>query len=108
MNAGELRDRVAIQRRTMSVDAAGGAVESWSTSATRWARIEPQGGSEAVNADRVLPSVTHRVTFRWESGLVLPRDRIVFGTRTLNVEAVTATDERHLEIVCMCREAQVA
>ena len=49
--AGSLNSRVTIETPTMTQDAAGQAIPSWSTLATVWANIRHLNGAESIKAD---------------------------------------------------------
>jgi SPP1 family predicted phage head-tail adaptor len=104
MRAGKLRHRVTIQSVTEGAqDANGEPAETTATLATRWASIEPLGGSEQYRSHEVHPEVTHAVRMRYLAG-VTPKMRIVFGSRTFEIESVIVADESNREIVCACKE----
>lgn len=100
MPAGPLRERCAIQAESTSDDGMGGQTLSWSTSATVWARVTPIGGREQVQAQQVQDSVTHRVTIRYRPGLNAGM-RLLWGSKPLNIRAVTNPDEKkkYLELL---------
>jgi head-tail adaptor len=91
MNAGQLRDRVTVQRLTRTRNADTGAtVEVWTDTVTRWAKVTPEAASESpgpTGPDMVAPfSVTLRAPLD-----VTERDRLKWKTRTLNILKVTET-----------------
>lgn len=101
--AGRLRDRVAVQSRTVPRDSFGGlGTPVWATSSTLYAEILPLAGSELWSAQQVIPQATHRVTMRYLS-TVTPKMRLLFGSRELNIESVTP-DERRVWMTLICIE----
>ena len=101
---GTLRERVCIEREVRTADAGGGTLVNWTPlghAPTVWARIEPLSGHELVQAMRLQARLTHKVTMRWR-GDVTAAMRLVWGTRALNIRAVTNPDERrrYLELYC--------
>lgn len=100
---GPMRNRLAIQSRTTTKDSYGAAVESWSTAATVWGRIEPLSGRELWQAQQVRPDVSHKVTLRAYAGLT-PRHRLLFGSRVFEISSVLNIDERGRFMVCVCIE----
>lgn len=96
IKAGKLRHRLEIQARTATQDSFGDALTAWATVATRWASIEPQSGRETWRADQQQPDTSGVIKFRYFAGL-RPRDRIVWGSRVFNVEAVIDPGEEHVE-----------
>lgn len=53
---GEYRDRIIIQQRTETRDAAGEAIRSWSQFAIRWAKRRPLSGPEKFDAGTAVQS----------------------------------------------------
>ena len=101
--AGTLRQRVAVQAKTEERDASGGIVETWTTQHTRWARVEPLRGKELFEAQAVDARLTTKVTMRAYAGLSATQ-RLVYGTRVLNIVSVMDLDERHITTVALCTE----
>lgn len=106
MRAGILRHRVSLQSRSETRDAMGGTTFSWATYATRWARIETTGGAESPVGVGVASETTHTVTMRYDSTLsaVVPRDRVLFGSRVLDVVAVVRDEQRPITLMLTCKE----
>ena len=67
MRAGRLRHRVYLQQQTETEDALGGAIISWTTTATVWGGIEALQGTEAFTADQVQSSTQVRIVIRYGS-----------------------------------------
>ena len=65
----DMRDRVTVQRRTVSQDGYGAPSLEWSDVATVWAKVEPLDGSEQHQGGRVRADATHRITIRYYAGL---------------------------------------
>jgi SPP1 family predicted phage head-tail adaptor len=98
--AGLLDKKISIQRESRTPDGAGGYLLSWVDFASARAYIKPLSGREAVQAERIQASVTHRFAMRYKAG-ILPSDRIVYAGRVFNIRAVINVEERNrwLEIV---------
>ena len=103
MKAGDLRHRVSLQVSTPVQGASGEMVDSWATTATVWAAVEPLSGRELLLAQQAASSVTHRVRIRARTD-VTPRNRFLFGARALAINAVMRQDEVADEMVCLCTE----
>ncbi len=102
MRAGEIDTLATLESRTVSRDAFGGPVETWSTYALAWAAVTDQPSREFA-AGRLLQTTAVRQTLvrlRYVAG-VKPTMRIRFGGRTMNVVSVSEIG-RHagLELVC--------
>jgi len=88
-----LPDTCVISRATLTADGAGGQTETWATVATVACRVAAMGGrgAERLIADRLSAVTPYVVTLPAETD-VEPEDRIVIGTRTLEVAAVLAIE----------------
>lgn len=101
MRAGELRNRVTIERS--SDPSNWGATAAWSTYATVWAKVEPVSGREYTEGRLVQSELTHTVTIRCLSGVKADM-RINFEGRYLRIVTVKNVDERNRELELMCTE----
>lgn len=106
MEVGPLRDRVTIQTRTAAADAAGNTDLTWVDIAKAWAQISPMSGEEAQRAGHTEATTMYRVRmrFRPDLGRRTSKDRLIFGSRTLNIVAVRNIDEARDELVLDCAE----
>lgn len=104
-----MRARVTIQSRTIAQNGLGEAIESWSTVATVPADVRMAGGAERyVNAgDQQQATITHVVRMRYRAD-VSPLERLLHGTRVLDIESAVDPDGRGRELVCMCVERLAA
>jgi len=100
---GELRHRVTIQEKVVTVDAYGGEVITWSTVATVWAAVEPLWGREFLEGRRQENEISTRIRIRYREGLT-PSMRVVWGFRAFDIESVIERESRRREIWLMCRE----
>lgn len=101
--AGDLRHRIAIERKTRGAsDGAGGNVsEIWGTVATVWAKLDPTTAREIVAADQVVHRLTHIVTIRAREGVTAAM-RVVYKTRVLAILSTRELMEggQWLELQC--------
>lgn len=106
MLIGPLRHLVTVERATVSEDAAGAPVKSWSTLEATWAGVEPLTGQERFIAHQSAPDVTHRITLRWSTALagLSPADRVLYSGRVFDLRAVLNLDERNATIECLATE----
>lgn len=86
MRAGSLRHRVMVQEVTRTPDDSGGFTESWATIATVWAHVRASAGRESI--ERGAVTVTQRWVVTMRHRAMSPQDRLVWGTRVLEVETV--------------------
>jgi len=110
MHAGKMRHLITIQRQTGATDTTGNETLTWATFATVWAWIEPYVGSaragrEEFTGGQMTALDYTRVHLRYLPGLA-PKDRILYGTRTFDIQAVNNRDERNAELELICKERQ--
>lgn len=65
--AGDLRERVTIQQRAVSLDSIGENVGAWSELATVWASAEPLRGREYFAAGQQQQTVDVRFRIRYRA-----------------------------------------
>lgn len=105
MQAGKLRDRVDLQRVSVTPDSHGDQVKTWATLATVWASIEPLSGREFLQASQVMSDVTVRIRIRGRTDITLtPKDRVQFGTRLFDIRHVIDWGGKGVETQLMCTE----
>lgn len=83
-HAGQLDQRISLQRRTMTRDGGGGADESWSTYATVSAMVRPMTGREREVAMREEARADYLVVLRYRND-ILETDRILWRGRYLDI-----------------------
>jgi len=103
MRAGQLRERIEIQRDDGTPDGLAAHVPDWTTIARVYARVETLSGRELVEAQQLKQDVTHRVTIRYLSGLTGKHRVLRASDSILNIEAVIP-DERNTRQQLMCRQ----
>lgn len=111
MDAGQLRERVTLQRVTRAANAYNEMEETWGTLEKRWAKVEGQSGREVERANQTAPLATHKVTMRADSltKTLTTDDRLVWagprGDVTLGIVYVDKSRSFLNEIVCLCEAA---
>lgn len=103
MRAGKLRHRVTIQQVTETRSATGAVVEAWGDVADVWAAVEPLRGREFFASKEFQAQVDTRIRIRYYPG-VIPKMRVLWGTRIYLVDSVINPEERDKELQLMCRE----
>lgn len=88
MNPGKLDRRIVLQVRTLSRDGTGSRVETWSDSATLWAEVVTQKGSEksAADAERPVDSRQFRIRHR---AIDPTNHRILYQSKFYNITGTT-------------------
>jgi SPP1 family predicted phage head-tail adaptor len=92
-----------IQQVTEGQDATGAVTESWDTFATVWSSLEPIAGREYFEAKQTMADTTHRIRIRYLSGVV-PKMRVLFGSRIYNITEIINYMERNVELHLMATE----
>ena len=103
MRIGDLRHRVTIEKKIVTIDAYGDEVVSWAEVATVWAAVEPLSGREFLEGRRQENEINHRIRIRYRQGLT-PSMRVVWGPRAFDIESVIERESRRREMWLMCRE----
>jgi len=101
MRAGELREQVKLQRKSVTRDSYGGEVVTWTDIATVWGKVEPLRGREFLEQRRDGNEVTTRITLRYRSGLE-PIHRAVHRSTTYDIQSVIHKETRFRELELMC------
>ncbi|WP_448208481.1 phage head closure protein [Azospirillum sp. sgz302134] len=85
--AGELDQRVAIERETRTGDGGGGATVAWVPVCTVWAQVWPVSGDERARAQQREASVLVRMRIRRRSD-VAPEMRARWKGQTYNIRFI--------------------
>ena len=102
---GAFRRLLTLETAARLDDGCGGFTVSWVASVTVWADVMALAGREALEADRVVASVSHRITLRHLASL-LPSAQLRDGTRIYDILAVRDPDGRRRELTCDCVERE--
>lgn len=106
MRAGRLRHRLTVQTATISQNAFGEPVQTWTTLATVWGAVEPLRGAERQRAMQVSATEEVKIVLRHSAtiGGIKPDDRILYGSKVYDISAVMNIDERNRELNVMAKE----
>lgn len=85
--AGDLDQRISLQRRTTTRDGAGGAETTWTEYDEVWAMVKPMTGRERQNAMRAEATSDHLVVIRYRDD-VKENDRAVWRGRSMNIRFI--------------------
>ena len=102
MKAGQLDQRVAIERVTYTQDEMGGVIYTWVPLATVWAAVEPLNGREFFAASTTLSETTTRVRIRYRPDLTVI-DRINHNGTLYDITAIINPKSGDRELVLMCK-----
>lgn len=104
MRAGQLNQRVTLERFTETEDAYGATVTDWATAGTFWAAVLPLTGKEIIAADAVTAITDVRVIMRYQPG-VTAADRLKHDGKTFNVVTVINRRSANRELELLCKVA---
>lgn len=109
--AGSYDRRIAIQEKTVTYNADGQPIESWSNVALIWARIESQTATERFAAQQQYATVDTLFRVRWQEAItptLTPQsNRILYRDRVydlLGVVEIGRKVEAHLPTVGRAQE----
>ena len=106
MRGGRLRHVVTIQQRTTAQDTSGALAPVWADVGTLRAEVRSPAGLERVQPgmEQTVATITHQVRIRAREVNVLPSMRVLWGTRILQIVAVTDPDNLGVQQVLDCFE----
>ena len=93
MNPGDLDQRIVIQGLSEAADDFGQSVQTFSTLATVWAKIEERRGTEGESGDQLVATRLVDFIIRYKSGLD-ERMRIAYSGNTYLIQSIIKEDAR--------------
>ena len=101
MKAGELDQRVTLQRREQGEDEAGQPFDAWVNVATVWAAVRPLRANDLIRADALTNIMDVKVTLRYRPGITSAM-KVTHGADTYRIESVVdvKSGRRELELLC--------
>lgn len=106
MLAGKLRHRVTFQRATETQNDFGESEQTFAALDTVWASVEALAGKERYSAMQTKADVDYRVVCRYNSTIASlgVKDRIVWGSITLDIKSVINTDGLNIELQVFAKQ----
>ena len=102
MRAGQLDQRIVIERLTQTRDEWGGVEEAWTTHLTTWAAVEPLMGREFMAAAALVSEITTKVRIRYRAGITTA-DRIRHRGRVYGITSVADVKSANDELLLMVK-----
>lgn len=102
MRAGQLNQRVTLERFTETEDAYGATVTDWATVGTFWAAVLPLTGKEIIAGDAVAAITDVRVIMRYQPG-VTAADRLGHRGKVLEIKTVINRNSGNRELELLCK-----
>lgn len=105
MRAGSMRQRITLQKKTVTRGPMGGEVVSWSTQVTTWAEARPLSGQELTSAEQHQAVTLVEFRTRYDSAVIpKPEWRVLWGQNTYEVISVINVEGQNREMRLQCRE----
>ena len=102
MKAGQLDQRVTVERFSRTEDELGQPIESWAPLFTCWAAVEPLVGREYLAAQAAVSEVTARIRMRFRPWMTA-QDRVIHNGTTYNIVSLIDVRSEGRELHLMCR-----
>jgi SPP1 family predicted phage head-tail adaptor len=93
MNPGKMDRQITLQKFTVTQDAYGEPIETWTTLAEVWAQYLPGGGNERFAAQQVFAETEARFLIYWRND-VTPVNRLQFDGKGYDILAVQEIGRR--------------
>jgi len=102
MKAGQLDQRVTVERFSRTEDELGQPIESWAPLFTCWAHVQPLTGRDFIAAQAAMSEVKLKIIMRYRPGIT-PADRVSHGGQVYGIEAVIDVHSSRRELHLMCK-----
>ncbi len=87
MKAGQLDQRVTVERFSRTEDELGQPIETWAPLFTCWAAVEPLTGREFIAAQAAQSEVTARIRMRFRPWMTA-EDRVIHKGTVYQIQSV--------------------
>ena len=102
MKAGQLDQRISVERFTRTEDELGQPIESWAHLFDCWAAVEPLTGREYLAAQAAVSEVTARIRMRFRPWMTA-QDRVIHNGTIYGIESLVDVRSGNRELVLMCK-----
>ncbi len=104
---GQLRERVELQELTTTRDSIGGIIETWTTTDTLWAKVEPMSAGEQYRRQQIQAGADWKITTRYRRDISpTPQMRFRWQGHTFEIKGVTNADMLRRFSTFTCAELQ--
>lgn len=107
MRAGLLDQRVTIQSKSVTRDAYGAEVITWTDVATVWMQAEPLSGREYIAMRQAQSDITTRFRCRYRAGITTAM-RLLWNSQPFNITEVIDRNGRKAELEILAFAETVA
>ena len=108
MRAGTLRTLLTVQENqatSPAKDTLGHKTLNWVTVKQLRGEVVTLTGEQLLRATQIAGELTHQVTVRYWSELTR-KHRFLFRGNPLDINTISDTNQKHKELVCLCKEAK--
>ena len=102
MKAGQLDQRVTVERYTSTEDELGQPIEAWAPLFTCWAAVEPLTGREYLAAQAAVSEVTAKIRMRFRPWMT-SQDRVIHNGTVYQIQSVIDVRSENRELHLMCK-----
>lgn len=99
---GAMKNYISLQYRTVTRDASGSEIETWTTESQIYASIESLSGREYFAAQQNQAEIDTKIIMRYLRNVTADK-RILYGNRIFEIKAVL-TDNNRMFTQLMCIE----
>ena len=103
MRAGRRNHKIVIEEKSVTPDAYGDPVETWTQFAEAWVENAPESGREFLAAKQERADLSRILTTRYIDG-ISPDMRVVDGERVFDIISAFDPSGRRRELKIHCRE----
>lgn len=93
MNPGDLDQRITIQTLSEAADDFGQRIQTFSTLANVWAKVEERRGNEGEKGNQIVATKVVDFVIRYKTGLN-ERMRVVYRGNTYKIQTIINEDAR--------------
>jgi SPP1 family predicted phage head-tail adaptor len=103
ISAGDLKDRVTIERATITRDTMNAAVEAWTAIGTRWAQVSYGRGDERRQAAQESASVAATFRLRRDTlaRTITVKDRLSFAGGAWDIASIVPFERDGLDFTAV-------
>lgn len=103
MFIGKLNRKVSILKCIVTRDEFGGEEKEWILDYEVWARVEPTGGKEYFNREKVTAETSCVITIRYNPNITV-LNRIAYGGKVYEIIGVYDESSEHRATIINCKE----
>ena len=103
LRSNRMRHRIEILEKSVTQNATGEEMITWTGVGDFWASVEPIRGREFVEMKQAQAEISTRIRMRFTDGIT-PTMRVRYDGRDFEIQAVIHVEEKQRELQLMCSE----